>query len=42
MQRGNDCAVREWELPFAEGFYCNVIAQLGAQLLEFVFRQLLD
>src|SRR5262249_56391401 len=42
MQRGNDCAVREWELPFAKGFYCNVIAQLGAQLLEFVSRQLLD
>src|SRR5262245_62705550 len=42
MQRGNDCAVRERELAFAKGLYRNVIAQLGAQLLEFVSCQLLD
>jgi hypothetical protein len=42
MQRGNDCAVRERELPFAKGLYRNVIAQLGAQMLEFVSCQLLD
>ena len=36
MQRGNDCAVRERELPFPKGRYRDIVAQLGAQLLEVV------
>src|SRR6516164_1067147 len=34
MQRRNDCAVRERELPLAKGLYRNVVAQLSAQLPE--------
>jgi hypothetical protein len=34
MQRGNHCAVWERELPFPNGLYRNVVAQLGAQLLD--------
>ena len=30
MQRGNDCTVRERELPFPKGLYRNIVAQLGA------------
>src|SRR5262245_1807647 len=44
MQRGNDCAVRERELPFTKGLYRNVIAQLGAHLFQFAScsRQVVD
>jgi hypothetical protein len=27
-------AVREWQLPFLNSLYCNIVAQLSAQLLE--------
>ena len=33
MQRGNDCPVGEWQLPFLKSFYRNIVAQLSAQLL---------
>jgi hypothetical protein len=36
MQRGNDCAVRERELPFPKGRYRDIVAQLGVQLLEVI------
>src|SRR5690348_11106185 len=42
MQCGNDCAIREWELPVAEGLYRNVVAQLGAQLFQVAARQLVE
>src|SRR5262249_52876395 len=35
MQCGNDCAIRERELPFTKGLYRNVVAQLGAHLFQF-------
>src|SRR5208283_3104328 len=34
MQRGNDRAIRERQSPIAEGLDRNIVAQLGAQLLE--------
>ena len=34
MERGNDGAVGKRELPFPKGCYRNIVAQLGAQLLE--------
>src|SRR5271166_5071447 len=34
MQRGNDRAIRERQSPITEGLDRNIIAQLGAQLLE--------
>src|SRR5262249_34322643 len=34
MQRGNDRAVRERELPFAKRLYRNIVAQLSAQLFD--------
>ena len=44
MHCGNDCAVREWQRPFPKGFYCNIVAQLGAHLFQFAFciRQVVD
>src|SRR5580698_8597786 len=43
MQRGNDGAVRERELPFPKGGYSEIVAQLGAQLLQSSgTRQLFD
>jgi hypothetical protein len=43
MQRGNDRAVRERELPFPKGRYRKIVARLGAQLLKLASstRQLL-
>jgi hypothetical protein len=34
MQRGNDCAVREWVLPFLKGFERYVIAKTAPKLLR--------
>jgi hypothetical protein len=42
MQRGNDCAVRERELPFPKGRYRNVVAQLGAHLFQVASSQMID
>src|ERR1700691_1213989 len=44
MQRGNDGAIRERQSPVAESLERNIVAQFGAQLLEFVLcsRQPLD
>src|SRR5262245_47788244 len=42
MQRGNDCAVREGELPVAEGLYRNIVPQLGAQLFQVASCQMVD
>src|SRR5262249_32319394 len=39
MQRGNDCTVRERKRPFPQGPYREVVAQLGAQLLEVASRE---
>jgi len=42
MQRGNDCAVRERQLPRPKGLYRNIVAQLGAQLFQVVSYQVGD
>src|SRR5262249_36840087 len=42
MQRGNDCAVRERELPFAKRLYRDIVAQLGAQLFQLASCQVGD
>ena len=34
MQSGNDCAIRERELPFAIGFDRDVVSQDGTQTVE--------
>src|SRR5262245_21361844 len=42
MQCGNDCAVRERELPLPKGLYRNIVAQLRTHLFQVASFQVVD